>query len=104
MAPEGALRIRPATRMDADALAELRWIDTGETERLSAADWPAFRTAFVHFWLEALASEISCCWVAELAGSMVATAYLEPPRLVPRRGALGRRYRYVPGVYTRPAF
>jgi GNAT superfamily N-acetyltransferase len=96
---------RLATPADFDQLARLRWDFRAEyTADPPPIAWEDFLEAMRAFLREAFESGMWAVWVAEADGQVVAQAFIQRIRKVPRPAALERYFGYVTNVYTRPAF
>lgn len=96
---------RLATPADVDTLARLRWdFRTEYTADPPPIPWEQFLEAMRVFLREAFGSGMWAVWVAEDEGQIVAQAFIQRIRKVPRPAALERYFGYVTNVYTRPAY
>lgn len=96
---------RLATPADFDQLARLRWDFRAEyTADPPPIPWEKFLASMRDFLQEAFAGGSWTVWVAEADGQVVAQAYIQHIRKVPRPAALKRYFGYVTNVYTRPTF
>jgi GNAT superfamily N-acetyltransferase len=99
-----APHIRMATLADATELARLRWDFSPDEVAASDQSFAEFQADFSDFWAKAIGSGNWAVWVAEQAGRLVCTIWLQVIHKVPRPGRIGghKRYGYMTNVYTEP--
>lgn len=99
---EQAFSIRRATVDDIEALVTLRLMLEREIDYLAREELADVRVATQQYFLEALPSEGMLIWVAEAAGTIVATSGLIFFQKPPSAHNLSGKEAYILNMYTLP--